>query len=348
MKKLVFSLMMMAALAAAGCGDDSDGGAGTGGAAGSGGTAGMGGDGGSGAAGVSGAGGVGGTPAPSCTTPESVLRCDGVVLNIAHRGGRRIRPEHTLLAYEQALLDGTDILELDLHATLDGVIVVLHDTTIDRTTNGTGAVKDMTLEELRTYDAGYDFSTDGGATYPYRGTGLVIPTLEEVLTAFPDSPYVIEIKQAEPSIVDDFVAITREYEVIDQINGASFNDDVLQELRAAAPEMATSFSEDEVTAFFFESLADDGIDPSYVPPAEFLQVPPTFGQLEVLHPGFVPAAHSLGLKVHVWTINDEAEMRFLIEDLGVDGIMTDDPPLLSSVIEDTGTGLRISGNIGVD
>jgi glycerophosphoryl diester phosphodiesterase len=274
-----------------------------------------------------------------CTTPAEILRCDGVVLNIAHRGGRRIRPEHTLVAYEQALADGADVLELDIHATSDGVLVVMHDADIKRTTDGEGAIKDMTFEELQTYDAGYDFTTDDGATYPYRGMGLVVPSLEEVLEEFPDVPYVIEIKQAEPSIVDAFVAMTRDHGVIDQINGASFNNDVLAELRAAAPEMATSFSQDEVFEYFVESSNEDGIDPDYVPPGEFLQVPPTFGELEVLHERFIPTAHELGLKVHVWTINDEEEMRTLIEDFGVDGIMTDDPPLLTTVIEETGTGL---------
>ena len=346
MTKLFFSVALTGLLALTACSDDSDGGAGAGGSSGAGGSAGTGGM--SGAGGDGGAGGTAGQPAPDCPTPASVLRCDGAVINIAHRGGLRIRPEHTLLAYEQALFDGANVLELDLHATSDGVIVVMHDPTIDDTTDGTGAIKDMTFEELRTYDAGYDFTTDDGATYPFRDMGLLVPTLEEVFEAFPDAPYVIEIKQAEPSIVDDFVAITRDFGVVEQINGASFNDDVLEELRTAAPEMETSFSENEVAEFFFESLKDDGIDPSYVPPAEFLQVPPMRGELVVLHEGFVPAAHSLGLKVHVWTINDEEQMRSLIEDFGVDGIMTDDPPLLSSVIEDTGTGLRIEGSIGVD
>lgn len=285
-----------------------------------------------------GQGGVGGTPV-SCTTPAEILRCDGVVLNIAHRGGRRIRPEHTLEAYRQALEDGADVLELDLHATSDHVIVVMHDAEIDRTTNGTGFIKDMTFEKLQTYDAGYNFTTDDGATYPYRDMGLVVPSLEEVLEAFPDVPYVIEIKQAEPSIVDAFVAMTREHGVVDQINGAAFDGDVLAELRLAAPEMATSFSEGEVFEYFVASSAPDGIDPEYVPPAEFLQVPLTFMGIDVLHEQFIPTAHELGLKVHVWTINDEEEMRTLIEDFGVDGIMTDDPPLLTTVIEETGTGL---------
>jgi glycerophosphoryl diester phosphodiesterase len=329
MYKLYLSLFAVT-LALAGCGESS-----TNGTGGSGGT-GVGGVGGSGA--VGGTGGSGGV-AVNCPTPEALLRCDGIVLNIAHRGGRRIRPEHTLEAYQQAIADGADVLELDLHATSDGVIVVMHDATIDRTTNGTGAIKEMTFEELRTYDAGYNFPSADAETHPYRGMGLVVPTLEEVLDAFPDVPYVIEIKQAEPSIIEEFVAITREYEVIDQINGAAFDDDVLTELRAAAPEMATSFSEEEVTAYFFAVNDPNGFDPSYVPPAEFLQVPPRRDALDVLRDPFVPIAHQLGLKVHVWTINDEAEMRELIEERGIDGIMTDDPPLLTTVIEDTGTGL---------
>ncbi|MDH3202765.1 MAG: glycerophosphodiester phosphodiesterase [Myxococcales bacterium] len=322
MNKL-FLMVIPIAIAAMGCGSESEGTAGAGGTAGTGAVGGM--------------GGTGGT-AINCTTPEEILRCDGVVLNIAHRGGLRIRPEHTLVAYTQALADGADVLELDLHATSDGVIVVMHDDTIDRTTDGTGAIKEMTLAELKTYDAGYDFTPDDGMTYPYRGMGLLVPTLEEVLVAFPDVPYVIEIKQAVPSIVDDFVAITRARGVIRQINGASFDDDVLTELRAAAPELDTSFSLNEVAEYVQNTIGLEEAAPGYVPPAEFLQVPPSFDAFTVIHPTFISIAHQLGLKVHVWTINDEDEMRGLIAD-SADGIMTDDPPLLTTVIDDTGTGL---------
>lgn len=322
--------LLLAGMLVAGAGCD---GASGGGTAGAGGTGGVG--------GTAGAGGTGGSGGASskCVTPGEILRCDGVVLNIAHRGGRRVWPEHTLLAYEEALASGTDVLELDIHETSDSVIVVMHDDTIDRTTNGTGAIKDMTFAELRTYDAGYTFTTDGGTTYPYRGMGLVVPTLEEVFEEFPDAPYVIEIKQGEPSIVDDFVATAREYDKVDQMNGAAFDSNILIELREAAPEMGTSFGSTEVLVFFAQSQ-DGNVDPDYVPPGEFLQVPPKIPGSEepLLHEHFVPAAHALGLKVHAWTINDEDEMRRLIEEVGVDGIMTDYPPLLTSVIEDTGTG----------
>jgi len=331
MNKL-FLFVALILIAGAGC-DASEGGtAGTGGAGGGAGTAGTGGTG-----GMGGAGGTGGEIA-SCDTPAEILRCDGVVLNIAHRGGRREWPEHTLFAYEEALASGTDVLELDIHETSDGVIVVMHDAEIDRTTNGSGFIKDMTLDELQTYDAGYWFTTDGDVTYPHRGTGLIVPTLEEVFEAFPDAPYVIELKTGEGTIIEDFVAMARDYDKVEQMNGAAFDDDVLVALREEAPEMGTSFGEQEVLIFFVQSSKEGGPDPDYVPPAEFLQVPPTRGEIEVLHDQFVPVAHELGLKVHVWTINDEEEMRFLLETFDLDGIMTDDPPLLAKVIDELGLG----------
>jgi len=325
MNKIFFTLTFIS-IAIFGCESSSrvtvpGGQAGSGGQAGNGGQAGSGGEGGAGGSG------------PKCTTPQAMLRCDKV-LNIAHRGGRRIRPEHTLLAYDQALEDGTDVLELDVHETIDGMLVVMHDATVNRTTDCTGAIKEMAFADLRNCDAGYKFSGDGGETYPYRGMGLVVPTVEEVFDRYPDSPFVIEIKQAAPSIVDAFVELVREYGVEDKMIGAAFADSVVIELRAAAPEIATATGLEETKLFWGGSFG--ALDPEYEPPAEFLQVPLTFdlgaGDVDVLHPGFVPRAHELGMYVHAWTINDEEDMRFLIEERGVDGIMTDDPPLLSRVI----------------
>lgn len=319
----LFLFLVMAAMSI-GCGTSSSGSGGQGG--------GMGGE-----AGVGGAGGGGGSE-PKCQTPQEMLRCDKV-LNIAHRGGRRIRPEHTLLAYDQALADGADVLELDINETIDGVLVVMHDRTVDRTTDCSGAIKDMTFDEIRECDAGYNFSPDGGETYPYRGMGLVVPRIEEVFDRYPDAPVVIEIKQEAPSIIDHFVEVIREYEVTDKMIGAAFSDDVLIQLREAAPEIASSMGVNETLVFWGNSF--NPIDPEYDPPAEFLQVPTEYNigdrDVVVLHPGFVPRAHELAMYVHVWTINDEATMRDLIE-LGVDGIMTDDPPLLSRVIDELGVG----------
>jgi len=325
-------LILAMTLIAVGCGSSSNG---TGG---QGGTGGVGGQGGSPGAtgGTGGDGGAGGTE-PKCQTPEEMLRCDKVV-NIAHRGGRRIRPEHTIMAYDKALEDGADILELDVHETSDGVLVVMHDATVDRTTDCTGAIKEMTFEELRQCDAGYALRDENG-DYPYAGMGLVVPTMEEVFDRYPGTPFVIEIKQQTPPIVDHFVEVIREYGMTDAIIGSAFSDAVLGQLRAAAPEIATNMGENETLVFW--GKAYDPVDPEYDPPAEFLQVPTTYNVgdriVDVLHPGFIPRAHELDMYVQVWTINDEQDMRDLIA-MGVDGIMTDDPPLLAQVIEELGAG----------
>jgi len=288
---------------------------------------------------TSGTGGAGGS-GPKCETPQEMLRCDKV-LNIAHGGGLLIRPAHTLLAYDTALEDGADMLELDIHETSDHVIVVMHDAPVDRTTNCTGLIKEMTFAELRKCDAGYNFTQDGGETYPYRDMDLVVPSLEEVLKRYPDTAVNIEIKQSEPSLVVGLVDLVRQYEFEDKMIGAAFSDEVLAELRAAAPEIATSLGEDESLEFWIKSNAE--IDPEYVPAGEFLQLPVEYDLgggniVEVLHPGFIQRVEEHDMYVHIWTVNDAAEMRELIEVHGVHGIMTDDPPLLTEVIKELGAG----------
>jgi len=207
---------------------------------------------------------------PKCQTPQEMLRCDKV-LNIAHGGGLLIRPAHTIVAYDRALKDGADMLELDVHETKDGVIVVMHDATVDDTTNCSGYIKDMTFAEILECDAGYHFDPNNDETYPYRGMGLVVPSLEEVLDRYPDTAVNIEIKQNEPSIVDNLVDLVREYEFEDKMVGASFSDDVLAELRDAAPEIATSLGEGDSLDYWLKSHME--IDPEYVPAGEFLQLP---------------------------------------------------------------------------
>src|SRR5918912_1660156 len=105
--------------------------------------------------------------------------------NLAHRGASALAPENTIEAFRLALEAGAGGLELDVHMTRDGHVAVIHDATVDRTTSGTGSVSAMTLEELRSLDAGHNFSSDGGLTHPYRGRDVRVPTLEEVLERFP-------------------------------------------------------------------------------------------------------------------------------------------------------------------
>jgi glycerophosphoryl diester phosphodiesterase len=251
--------------------------------------------------------------------PGNLLLSDEFLI-IAHRGGAELRPEETLPAYENAIAIGAHVIEMDVHATSDGVVVLLHDDTVDRTTDGTGAVSGMTFAELQALDAGYEFTTDGGTTFPYRGMGIVVPSLDQVLTAFPDTYYLIEIKQSEPPIVDAVLSVLADHAVEDRVVIASFDDATIEAVRAANPNLLTAMSGMEMAEFV--GMMDS---PDYQPPCQFMQSP-----WDISSQAFIDRAHELGMKVHPWTVDESGLMMELIE-RGVDGIMTDDPELLVQV-----------------
>ncbi len=271
------------------------------------------------------------------------LRNENGFLNIAHRGGRALMPENTVESYRNALSVGSECLEGDLHATSDGVVIVSHDKTVDRCTDGTGNIKNMTLAQLKELDAGYRFSADGGLTYPYRGQGLKIPTLDEVLSdgQINKAPMVLEIKQDDPSIIDKVLDIIDAYDMEDLLVIGSFDKSSLDAIRAEADlrgmNIITSMAEDEVLTFFLTPLAAM-IATDYKAPGKVLQVPTEYElsgiTVRVVNNSFMNKARYLGLKVQVWTINDADEMRTLIDDYKVDGIMSDNPVLLESVVNE--------------
>ena len=250
---------------------------------------------------------------------------------IAHQGGEGLRPSNTLIAFENAVALGVDVLEMDVHSTADGALVLIHDDTVDRTTDGTGRVNDFTLAELQQLDAGEYWTADDGATTPYRGQGVRIPTLDEVLTAFPQMKFNIEIKQVEPSIAASLCEALRAHDLTDRTLVASFHPTAMNEFRAACPEVASSMVEDEIRPFFILNTIFLGA--LYSPPGAAFQVPEYSGSLHVLTPRFVRGAHGNNVAVHPWTIDDPADMaRFL--DMGVDGIITDRPDLMIEVIKE--------------
>jgi len=255
-------------------------------------------------------------------SPRSVFFEDRV-LNIAHRGGARLRPEHTIAAYENALAIGADVVELDLHATADGVIVALHDATVDRTTNGTGTVRQMSSQEVHSLDAGYNFTRDRGATYPFRGTGLTIPTLDEALDLLGDTPLSVEIKQSVPPIAAQVLATFEAHGAVDNAIFVAFDSRPVQAIRDLNPDALTAFSAQDILTF---SLLTDETLATYEPPALFIQPP-----FELIDPAFMARAKALGLRVHPWTVNDREEMQQLI-DMGVDGMFTDDPAQLEELL----------------
>ncbi|MFZ2358015.1 MAG: glycerophosphodiester phosphodiesterase [Anaerolineae bacterium] len=266
-------------------------------------------------------------PANDC---PACLREGPRPLVIAHQGGEELWPSNTMYAFERAAALGVDMLEMDLHVTADGALVLMHDETVDRTTDGTGRLEQMTLAQVKALDAGYYWTDDGGQTFPFRGQGITVATLEELFQAFPDMPMNIEIKLVENApIVEPFCQLIRQYGKQDQILVASFHDDAMAQFRAACPEVATSASQNEVINFFARHFV--GLASSYSPAAQAVQVPEYRSGIHILTPRFVQDAHSRGMDVHVWTVNEAEDMQRMI-DLGVDGIITDRPDILLELL----------------
>jgi glycerophosphoryl diester phosphodiesterase len=249
-------------------------------------------------------------------------------LAMAHRGGAGLWPENTMLAFERARDLGVDVIETDVHSTADGVLVVLHDATLERTTDGAGPVGALTLAQLKKLDAGFRWSADGGKTFPWRGRGLTVPTLDEVFTRLSGMRFNVEPKQESPSVVKPLCRAIRGKRMADKVTIGAFRQGVLDEFRKECPEVKTSAGPAEV-AEFLRASRNGGTTGELKFMA--LQVPESVMGVRVLTRSFVESAHARALQVHAWTVNDAEDMRRLVE-LGVDGIMTDYPDRLLSVL----------------
>jgi len=168
----------------------------------------------------------------------SNLYYDGVTtpLVIAHQGGDGVWPGDTMFAFEQAVGIGVDVLEMDAHITKDGEIVLMHDETVDDTTDGTGLIEDLTLAEIKQLDAAYEWSIDDGKTFPYRGQGIQVPTLRELFEKFPDMRYLIEIKLTKNPIDKPFCDLNREHKSQDKVIVRSGHYQARGSFRARWPE----------------------------------------------------------------------------------------------------------------
>ena len=254
----------------------------------------------------------------------------GWPVNFAHRGGAKIVPENTIEGFQEAVRLGPVVLELDVRTSVDGEVVVIHDETVDRTTNGTGHVARMTLAELQSLDAGYRFTPDGGVTFPWRDRGVRIPTLEAVYREFPDRPINIELKGerlgSEAAVWRTIEAVGGEARTLVVADSAG----AINRFRAASAGMvATGASMREIA--IFRLLSVFRLSWLYRAPFQALQPPETYKGIRIVTRRLVRAAHRSGLRVDVWTIDDAADMKRLLE-LGVDGIMTDRPDILARVL----------------
>lgn len=242
-------------------------------------------------------------------------------LVFAHRGGCAIGPENTLAAFDLGMAAGADGLELDVHLSRDGVVVVHHDDVLDRTTDATGPLVVLTAAELARVDAGCRFVADGA--HPFRNQGVGIPTLGDVLRRYPDTRIIIEMKVDSRAMGE---AVAREVRVAgaaERVCAAGYGSRSAAAARAALPEMATSACHTEVVMAVYRSLARWPVRrASY----NAYQVPEIAGPIRVVSPRFIRHAHKANVKVQVWTVDDEADMRRLLA-WGVDALISNRPDL---------------------
>ena len=277
------------------------------------------------------------------------------LLNYSHRGGALEYPENTLYSYKKSVEIGADVLEMDVYETADGELVVIHDETVDRTTESTGSVSSYSVAELKAMDAAYWFVDQRGAVtdgedseYIFRGVAsgdklppngyvpndFTVPTLEEILQAFPDILINIELKpdpDSTGSYETKVADLLKAYGRNDDVIVASFIDVPAALFKAQAPCVSTSVPTGQAAAYVLSGQGPLPMLP--VLGHHAFQVPPSLG-IEVVTQDFIDDAHAQNIAVHVWTINGCDEMVRLLQ-LGVDAVMTDRPRLLEKVLAQT-------------
>ncbi|WP_323845346.1 glycerophosphodiester phosphodiesterase [Microbulbifer magnicolonia] len=251
-------------------------------------------------------------------------------LVIAHgdESGNGLYPGNTLLYLQKMVELGVDALEMDVHLTADGHLVLMHDARLERTTDGQGAVGDKTLEELRQLNMGHYWSPDG-ETYPYREQTLQIVTIDEVFAALPDTPMIIELKNSERRAAEAMCASLRKSDKRSQVIVSSFHQGVIDEFRRLCPEVATGAATLDAMLFFAAQLlhAEKLLRPAY----QTMQLPMRYYGIPVFSQRFMRAARNLNLHVSAWTVNDPEDMRRYIE-LGLDGLVSDRPDKLMALV----------------
>lgn len=326
--------------------------------------------------------GVAGSAAEPTTAQEPANRwlTERRIVNMAHGGGLREAPQGTMFAYRTAAARGADVLEMDLHITRDGHVIAMHDSTVDRTTDGTGCVVAKTLAEIKALDAAHTFVPGVGVSssrppedHPFRGvaTGAVAPppgwtaadfqvvTLQELFEELPDALMLMELKPTEaerghdcpaalsaipveerPDLPAEVARLIAEHDMGDRVMVASFIDDLMARFQAAAPEVDTSFPVNDAVQLY---LAFATGAPAPNPNGhEAIQVPRNFGGITITEE-LVTWARANDIAVHFWTINSAAEMTELL-DWGADGLITDEVARLDAILDERGDPRPLAGS----
>lgn len=253
-----------------------------------------------------------------------------MTLVYAHRGAAAECPENTLPSFRRALELGADALETDVHLTADHSIVAAHDEDGLRVAGVARKIRESSLDEVRSWDAGHVFVDAAGAR-PFQGRGYRIPTLEELLVELPGVRLNVDLKSEDPQLAERFLEIVRRHGAEDRVVAASFFRSTLVRLRGAGWRGESSLSEMEFARWWLLP-AWFRLGP---PPATRAQIPTRTGPCSLATPRTLRKLHRLGLRVDYWTINDPAEARSLVV-LGADGIMTDDPARIVPAVRAAG------------
>jgi glycerophosphoryl diester phosphodiesterase len=247
-------------------------------------------------------------------------------LTFAHRGGSALAPENTIAAFDNGLACGADGLELDVRFSSDGVVIVHHDTTLDRTTNLGGEVSRRSADELERVDAAYRFARSGG--WPFRGQGIGVPRLSTVLKRYRDTRIVIEMKVNHPEMAETVVQLVRDADAVDRVCLGAFGLRVLRAARVLEPALATSAAREEVRWALYRSWVRWPVArPSY----NGYQVPEIAGRTRVVSPRFVRDAHRAALPVQVWTVDSADDAHRLLE-WQVDALISDRPDIVAPIV----------------
>ena len=261
----------------------------------------------------------------SSPVPEIPYFINSEVLVIAHRGGRGLRPGNTIEAAVNAIDIGSDVIELDVHLTADQILVVRHDDDIHTTTNGTGLIRSLSSDEIGQYSA--DFHS---VDYPRRtfGQDVKVPTLKSMFEKLPNERYLIELKPKDELTADSLCKLVIESELQNQVVVGSFHSQTLKYFRKQCPKVPTSIGQSEMV--WLVLLEKMGLGHLFKTQSYSIQVPVFYGGLRILSPGLIDLAHSLNMRVDVWTVNNVEVMREVIG-MGVDGVITDYPDKLVSI-----------------
>jgi glycerophosphoryl diester phosphodiesterase len=243
-------------------------------------------------------------------------------LIFAHRGGCALGPENTIAAFDLGLAAGADGLELDVQLSSDGVAVVCHDMTLDRTTGASGPVAALTAGELAGIDAGCRY-VDRDGKFPFKERGVGVPRLRDVLERYPDIPLIVEMKINNAAMGRAVVQDVKAAKAEGRVCAAGYGQRAIDAVRDALPEMPTSACHPEVRLAVYRSLAHWPVRRA---PYRMYQVPEHAGLIRIVSPRFIRYAHEAGMLVQVWTVDEERDMRRLLA-WGVDGLISNRPDL---------------------